>query len=155
MHLPPAVSYEVVRSGWHLFIGSALTTMAAVGTACFRMQQVSMIRPVGVAGIALGSTGESFLAWRRSPVGLLQWDGSQWLWPDFGDVPVQSVNLCLDFQFLMLLELKSDAGKTTWLFLEERFDHARWLALRRAIAVQGRGLVDPESELRVSAHADS
>jgi hypothetical protein len=119
------------------------------------MQQVSMIRPVGVAGIVLGGTVESFLAWRRSQVGLLQWDGSQWLWPDFGDVPVQSVNLCLDFQFLMLLELKSDAGKTTRLFLEERFDHARWLALRRAIAVQWRCLVDPESELRVSAHADS
>jgi hypothetical protein len=155
MHLPPAVSYEVVRSKWHLFIGGALITLAVAGTACFWVQQVVSLGSTCLACIVVVSATASFLAWCRTPVGLQQWDGAQWLWPEFGDVPVQSVNLFLDLQVSVLFELKSVTGKTTRLFLEQRFKFANWLALRRAIVVQVPRLVNPEAELRISAEIDT
>ena len=155
MHLPPAFSYEVVRSKWHLFFWVALIALAVAGTACFEVLQVISIRTRGLDCIVVASAIASFLGWRRSPVGLLQWDGAQWLWPEFGDMPVQSVNLCLDLQFCVLLELKSVTGKTTWLFLGQRSNTAKWLALRRAIVVHAPSLVNPEAELRISAEIDT
>jgi hypothetical protein len=127
--------------------------MAVAGTTCFWIQQASQDLPAGIACIVVFSNIASFLAWRRSPVGLLQWDGAQWLWSEFGEVPVQSVSLCLDLQFFVLLQLKSATGKATWLFLEERLDRSRWLALRRAMVVQRQFSADPDAELSISAKA--
>jgi hypothetical protein len=133
MHLPPAVSYEVVRSRGHFFMACALGALAIAVAFFFWMQQVSAFRIACLAGLAVLSSIASLLAWRKSPVGLLQWDGARWLWPGFGGSPVQSATVCVDLQNFVLFQLKSAAGKTVWLYLEERNDRARWLALRRAM----------------------
>jgi hypothetical protein len=145
MHLPPAVSYRVVRSRWHFYLWCALTSLAVAATACYWIQQDALSRSLGLAGIVIVSAVGSFLAWRSSPAGLLHWDGIQWLWPGFGESPVQSVELCLDLQFMVLLQLKSAAGKTIWLFIEESGDDAMWLALRRAIVFSGHGYIDADA----------
>ena len=115
-----------------------LPVLSIAASACFWMHQVSTLRVACMVGLTGVCGIVSLLVWRNSPIGLLQWDGGRWLWQGFSDTPVQSAHMCLDLQYFVLFQLKSAAGETAWLYLEERNDHARWIALRRAIVAWGR-----------------
>ncbi len=143
MHLPPAVSYEVVRSRWQFFIACALAILSASAALLFWVQQGSSARAIALACAAGTCSPLPFVLWRKAPTGLLYWDGAQWLWPGFSDAPVHHMRLCLDLQSFLLVQIGLAQGETAWLFMEERDDRARWLALRRALVARGRAEVNP------------
>lgn len=125
----------------------ALGVLAIAVAACFWIQQVSTLRIACLAGFAGFCSTASLLAWRKSPVGLLQWDGARWLWSGFAKGPVHSAVLCLDLQYFVLFQLQSAAGEKVWLYLDEQNDHARWLALRRAIVCRAHSQENSEDAL--------
>lgn len=133
MHLPPAVSYVVVRSRWHFYGLLALGGIGLLSAAAYWSEQPFGMGVALVAGVAGVSIPVAFLAWCRSPCGVLQWDGSQWMWSGFGEASVQRLLVSLDFQFLMLVQICADDGQSVWLFLQECADGERWAALRRAL----------------------
>jgi hypothetical protein len=71
--------------------------------------------------------------WFYTEQGRLRWDGQQWLWSGFGDVPVQQLSVLLDFQRLILLKLQANPGDVRWIWLEAPKRGRQWLAIRRAI----------------------
>ena len=137
MHMPPAVSYEVVRSRWHFFIVCFVGSLAALVVAAYGIQQPESARLAALVGISSMCLFFALVGWFKSPVGVLRWDGATWVWSGFGDVPVKSLELRLDLQFAMWLELTAESGKTVWFLLEARHDRLQWLRLRRAVVAQG------------------
>ena len=138
MHLPPAVSYEVVRSRWHFYALCVLWASAVLVGACFAEVQ-SHSRLWGMVWLVTAvSAPLSFWAWRRSATGLLQWDGGQWSWSGLGDQAVHSLRVTLDLQAVLMVQLHTRDGKSVWLVLERGTQPARWLALRRALFARHR-----------------
>lgn len=146
MHLPPAASYSVKPSRWHLALLCALVLAGWLAVAAYGATQAGMLRLSLLAAAALAGTCACCIAWHSSPQGLLQWDGSQWLWSGFAGAGVRSLDLVLDLQWLLLVQLRSEHGKTVYLFLDQRPGHADWLALRRAVLARppAPGNVDDE-----------
>ena len=82
------------------------------------------------AGIAAG------IAWHRTPVGRLAWDGEVWCWKSPGyQAGTVEYKLCVlgDFQHLLLLRLENPDHACLWLWVERRAMPERWLDLRRAV----------------------
>ena len=144
MHLPPAVSYPVVRSRWHLFgIGSLAVLGSLVNGALVWHQWwqagaslclvlFALIAPVSVIG--------AVAAWYKGPVGRLHWDGLEWFWRGVDQAQIrqiQQVSIALDFQFLVLVQLRCETARSQWIFLQEGTDRSQWLALRRALVSSG------------------
>ncbi len=74
----------------------------------------------------------ALVAWRRSPAGMLRWDGQGWHWSG-SEPPVAGVlAVHLDLQFCLVLCLMPPAGPRIWLWPERGSDAALWSALRRA-----------------------
>jgi hypothetical protein len=71
--------------------------------------------------------------WFYIPQGRLRWDGQQWLWSGFGDVPVQKLFVVLDFQRLILVKLQANPLGARWIWLDAPKRDRQWLAMRRAI----------------------
>lgn len=152
MHRPPAVSFPVGRSRWHATVLFACVLLAWLSL-------FSLARTVGtefpawalaaqVLLILLTGLGAA-MAWRRSPVGTLRWDGEQWLWVASQDHPVAGLRMVFDFQRLVLVSVRRVGQSRLWLWLEpgNGTPHG-WLALRRALVhstVHG---------LRAPAHPD-
>jgi toxin CptA len=133
MHRPPAVTHRVARSRWHLRLVLAI---ALLGTATCALLQTHLSSPVArLACLAIPAAALclAYWDWKQAAVGLLQWDGQQWLWTGFGDQPVHSVRLTLDFQRLMLIKVVAEGGSGAWLWLEAPSMDRHWLALRRAL----------------------
>jgi toxin CptA len=133
MHRPPAVTHSVDRSRWHLRLVLSILVLGALVCALLfdtlpgPMERLLCLLVPGVAMcIALSD-------WLRAAKGLLQWDGLQWLWSGFGDRPVRSLTLILDFQRVMLVKVRAEDGGSAWLWLETADMNRHWLALRRAI----------------------
>jgi hypothetical protein len=88
----------------------------------------------GLFGLAwLGSFLVSVHGWRRSPQGHLRWTGQVWTWSSGPSLVCREVVVHLDLQFVLLLSLRTEAGRRLWLWPERRADLARWRDLRRAI----------------------
>lgn len=133
MHLPPAVSYDVVRSRWHFYALCMLWGSAVLCAVCFSMvQNHSPLAWSGLLAVVICAP-LSFAAWRRAATGLLQWDGARWTWSGFDDAPVRALRISLDLQHVIGLYLRADDGRSVWLFPERGTDSLRWLALRRAL----------------------
>ncbi len=96
----------------------------------------------------------AFDAWRRSPVGRLQWDARAspaavlvdtpaggWLWHGSGREAqaLQRVDWMLDAQRVVLLRLHAAGQRPKWVWLEARRDPLRWDDLRRALCAHARG----------------
>lgn len=133
MHLPPAVTFEVVRSRWQFFAGISLGALAIATTITFWFGQTSPARGVSLAAITVFCGWLWLVSWHRSPVGKLVWDGTHWWWSGFGAVDVVDARLCMDFQFCFLLRLQAIDGQSAWLFIDRKTDRRNWLALRRAV----------------------
>lgn len=133
MHLPPAVSYKVVRSRWHFFVLLMLCFVALVSTAGLWGSPGPVWRPALSALVVALCIAMSARALLQSAQGTLLWDGSHWLWTGFGDDPVKGLNVAIDLQRVLLVQAVSSNHSTAWLFLQAGSDAKRWAAVRRAL----------------------
>ena len=133
MHNAPAVTYPVGRSLFH-----GVLVFAAAGMGCLTALLWLAIPVahgwrqwllVGVLVVVVLSAGH---AWRRSPDGVLSWDGYNWEWTSSGTVQAGQLVVHVDLQSWMIVSLRSGRGKTVWLWPERRSDALHWVALRRA-----------------------
>lgn len=133
MHRPPAASHSVQRSRWH-GVGIVSICLIAVGAVAGFWQSAADIFPKCTVLACLVLSGAwAAKDWVYAEQGLLRWDGQQWLWSGFGDVPVQKLFVVLDFQRLILVKLHADHLGVRWLWLEAPRRNRQWLAMRRAV----------------------
>jgi hypothetical protein len=85
-------------------------------------------------------------AWRRSPAGVLRWDGQGWTWEEGGLVAAGHPEIALDLQNRMLLRWQPEGGRVRWLWLEGAHAPAHWEALRRAVYSRASTPVPPAGE---------
>ena len=134
MHQAPSVSYPVGRSGFaaRTYAALALLGLAAACAWTFQAQAFGW-RQALAAGAALACAAFAWSGWRRSPCGILRWDGSGWQWEEGGAAEAGQPELALDLQTVMLLRWRTHEGRTRWLWLERKSDVSHWEALRRAV----------------------
>lgn len=134
MHSAPAVSYPVGRSrfqGWLIGV-TGLTAMLA-GLLWHIQVHPDGWRQGLFALSLLGACSLAIAGWRRTPVGMLRWDGQAWHWTS-GDTSAGGiVTVQIDLQSCLLLRMRTQAGVRLWLWPERRADVIRWDDLRRAI----------------------
>ena len=155
MRSAPSVMYPVGRSA---FFAQALLSLAGLGVLVLGFLLVSMadsvartrVVPVGV-GLWLLWSCFAVWSWRRSPIGRLQWDAlastadgdskpGAWRWHSdaYQDgALMQRVEPMLDLQTRMLLRLRNRDAATSWVWVEQHRDPARWDDLRRAVKAHG------------------
>lgn len=134
MHSAPAVSYPVGRSR---FQGQLIVVLGLIGCLaglawCATVERLGWRQGLFFVILSLACWVAS-LAWSRSSVGELTWDGQGWRFNGALGALNGEVRLQLDLQFCMLLRLRSDDGRRWWLWSEKRSAPAGWLALRRAV----------------------
>lgn len=142
MHNAPPVTYPLGRSHfqglallglWLAGVGVLALWWRAAPAADWRLWTVLAF--VLVAGLAAG------LAWARSPVGQLCWDGQDWRWESQGyqsGTPVRDLAVVLDLQRILLLRLENQDHATLWLWAGRSNQPERWLDLRRAVYARHR-----------------
>ena len=72
------------------------------------------------------------IAWRHfrvAPCGTLSFDGQHWSFAGRQG----RLQMCVDFQALMLLRLVSTGHPTRWIWVQRRSAHAQWRDVRRAV----------------------
>lgn len=133
MHAAPSVTYPVGRSRFAALLvgtlqglGLAAATLWAVLAPGFGWRQAAAFAAVLVFGSL------AWIAWLRSPSGLLQW-GARWQWQAGGTTWAGDVECALDLQSRMLLRFRPEAGRPRWLWVERKSDPSHWDALRRAV----------------------
>lgn len=134
MHSAPAVSYPVGRSRFQGWLVGVTGMAGAVSGVLWRYQAHPAGWPQWLFSMTLlGACLVAALAWRRSPRGILCWDGQAWSWESLDASVGGVVTLHLDCQSCLLLSLYTHAGVRLWLWPEHRADVARWNDLRRAV----------------------
>ena len=133
MHNAPAVSFPLARSHFQGFF-LALVWLCGVAVTLFGC---ALADPVGwrqyvALGLVFCLGASAAWAWRQSPVGVLQWDGQSWSLKSPSTSTTGIVSVHLDFQFFLLLSLRSDGGHLFWLWLDRPNASSQWDALRRA-----------------------
>lgn len=148
MHNAPAVNYPVGRSRFQAWL-LGLTGFGGIATGLLWRYQVDLApwRQWLFAVALLGAFILAADAWRRSPSGLLRWDGQAWSWNTADTSATGVLAVHLDLPFCMLLSLRADAGARMWLWPQRSADAGLWNALRRAVfsrsgSGQGRGASD-------------
>ena len=133
MHNAPAVTYPVGRS---LFHGGLVLAAGGLGSLIALLWLATPVATgwrqwllVGVLVVVVLSAGN---AWRRSPHGVLRWDGHSWEWASSGTVQTGQLVVHVDLQSWMIVSLRFSRGATVWLWPERRSDALHWVALRRA-----------------------
>jgi toxin CptA len=134
MHAAPSVTYPVGRSPFAAWL-YALAGLAGLGVAvAWSVQSATFGWRQGLALGAVFACGSLALAsWRRSPTGVLRWDGVGWTWEEGPVVGGGRPEIALDLQNRMLLAWQPESGRVRWLWLERARDPAHWEALRRAV----------------------
>jgi len=137
MHQPPPVSYPVVRGG--AWIAAVVGASVAVPVyACLRYP-LSPWRQALVLAVMLASGVAALLTWWRAPRGVMQWDGSGWFWQHPPSDTPGRLEVCLDWQHLMLLRWRSDEGPPTWFWVSRASAPAQWDDWRRAVYTRQAG----------------
>ncbi len=155
MRNAPAVMYPVGRCA---FYAKVLLGLAGMGGLVVAFPLITMVdsterTPVVLVGMGLWLLWSCFAAWswRRSPTGRLQWDAlashadgegqaGAWRWHSdaYQDgALMQRVEPMLDLQTRMLLRLQNRDAATSWIWVEQDRDPARWDDLRRALMAHG------------------
>lgn len=137
MRRAPAVSYSVIRSHWHgRFIALMFTfALGLLGAFVFAQTEIDL-RTVVMTGTLLGAGAFAFHAWKRSPTGILHWDGQHWFWSGFDAHRPCRLALLLDFQRLVVISVVGDGKRVTRLWLEAGRGNPAWMPLRRAIVAR-------------------
>ena len=134
MHAPPAVSHPAGRSAVAAGLALALWLLGAGVIAAWTMLTREPGLPHAAAtGAVVASGAFALVAWSRSPVGVLGWDGSGWMWHGPHGAQPGRPELALDLQQLLLLRWRPEAGGTRWLWLARGSAPLHWEALRRAV----------------------
>ncbi|WP_325109212.1 hypothetical protein [Ramlibacter sp.] len=107
--------------------GLAVALAWSLQTDTFGWRQALAFAAVAACGAL------AVLAWRRSPTGLLRWDGRAWSWEEGGEAGCGHPEIALDLQNRMLLRWQPETGRARWLWPERAADSAHWAALRRAV----------------------
>jgi hypothetical protein len=133
MHGAPAVSYPAGRSSWAGVAILGLWLAGAAGIVLWSVQARTSPGGVAIACALLATSGAIALgAWRRTPAGVLAWDGSSWTWAMDSVAQAGQPEVALDAQRLMLVRWQGEGG-VTWLWLERDRQPMRWDDLRRAV----------------------
>ena len=134
MHSAPAVSYPVGRSHFQgCLLGGTVLIGVLAGMLWFYVSGLAGWR-LGLYAITLVGTGAlAIQAWRRTPGGVLRWDGQVWRWTTEAASVCGVLTVHLDFQFCLLLSLRTDAGVRLALWPQRQTDTVHWHALRCAV----------------------
>ena len=136
MHSAPAVSCPVVPSRT---VALAAWSLRASGTVCCAAAAVTMNRTEGGtwrwASMLAVSLLAGVVAWRHlrsAQAGVLNFDGQHWSFAG----RARRLQVCLDFQTLMLLRLVSVGHSTRWIWLQSgkaNGSKGQWRDVRRAV----------------------
>jgi toxin CptA len=133
MHRPPAVSFSVVRSQWHLRLLAIVWLLGLSAAWTFAENQALS----GVVAVSLSVLAAGLIAlfgWRNASVGTLRWDGQDWHWSGFDEDALCQLVLQLDFQKLLLVSVTDKTkNRVVRLWLEAVPGDIRWISLRRAV----------------------
>ena len=139
MRNAPSVSFPVGRSP---FEGRLLLCLGLAGGAALGLWRwqtaASDLLAVGLLGLWMAGCVLAWRRWRASAAGWLHWRDGAWT---FGasrasadnDIVLARLRVALDFQTILLLELKSASRAPRWLWLSHSDDPPHWNALRRAV----------------------
>lgn len=151
MRNAPSVIYPVGRCA---FYARLLQGIGVLGGLVLAAGALTVARPAAhiadlLVGVSLWLLWLGFAAWswRRTPVGQLHWDAlaggagpegraGAWRWHSDAcqdGALLQRVEPMLDLQSRMLLRLRNPDAPTSWVWVEQRRDPARWDDLRRAL----------------------
>ncbi len=146
MHSAPAVSFPVGRSrfqgGVILFVFLACSAIALVwhGQTDLAIWRQGLFLVCSLVTCAIAA-----VMWRRSPQGSLRWDGQDWSWTEKNESQSGRLSVHLDFQFFLLVSLRTECGVRLWLWPERQAMALRWHDLRRAVFSRTR--VGPNQDL--------
>ena len=133
MHSAPSVSYPVGRSAFAGRLLASLGLLGLLAAAAWTLQSGFGWRQLAAFLTVLASGTLAVGGWRRSPPGVLSWDGAAWGWEQGGSRRPGRPELALDLQSRLLLRWRPDEGRTHWFWLERTSDASHWDALRRAV----------------------
>lgn len=136
-HNAPPVVYPLGRSSFQAYLlasvwGAGLLVAIAWFYASGRIDWRIPLVAVFVLFAGFAAHG----GWKNSPAGNLAWDGQLWRWESPGyqtGVAEQQLSVLADFQNVLLLRIKNQAGASLWLWVERKAFPERWLDLRRAV----------------------
>jgi hypothetical protein len=155
MRNAPSVMYPVGRCAFYAQILGCLGVLGGLAVAFTLATTADSIPkpPAPLLGIGLWLCwlGFAVWSWRRSPIGRLQWDAlasgadaehpsGGWRWHSDAypeGALMQRVEPMLDLQTRVLLRLRNADAATSWIWVEQRHDPARWDDLRRALKARG------------------
>jgi hypothetical protein len=134
MHSAPAVHYPVGRS--HLRRTILVLPCFLSGVVGFYwLQAAEHMGPLHGLAVLLWLMA-CLLTLREEfgqQEGFLHWDGQQWSRDAAAGNQVGVPRVRLDFQYWLLLEFRSDDGRSVWLWPDRKVAPQRWDALRRAL----------------------
>ena len=137
MHSAPSVNFPVRRSLvatrglWMLWCAGAVC-VAAASLAGHVLGWRTLVL-VGMSG-CVGAVLRWSLIDRDASIGeLLHFDGRGWSLSSIAASGEGRLEVCLDFQSLMLLNLSEFGRPRRWMWLERASDPQRWQDLRRAV----------------------
>jgi hypothetical protein len=147
MHAPPSVTYPVGRSPFAAWL-YALAGLAGLGVALAWSVQSDTFgwRQALALAAVFACASLAAAAWRRSPTGVLRWDGLGWTWEEGAFAGAGRPEIALDLQNRMLLRWQPGGGRVRWLWVERASDPAHWEALRRAVYSRASTPVPPAGE---------
>jgi hypothetical protein len=134
MHAAPSVTYPVVRSAFAAVPWAALAVLGLATAGGWTWQADAFgWRQLLAFATVLASASLGLLAWLRSPVGALCWDGRGWSWQQGAAAEFGRAELALDLQARLLVRWRPEGGRALWLWVEQESAAADWDALRRAV----------------------
>lgn len=129
---PPAVSWLVQRSAVHLAcVGLLMCLLLAVNLACLQALGFAVAHGV-LPVVSLLSVALALNGWYKSPIGILCWTGSRWVWEGFLHNAPASVECALEWPGGALLRLSTPAAPPLWLWIDAGNAERRFSAMRRA-----------------------
>lgn len=150
MHNAPSVKFPVGRCGLYGVLLALLGVLGAVALGLWcALDATPRTFWLGLVGGVLGAIWGigALRAWRRSPVGQLKWNALErpdleapagaWRWHSDscpGGMPLQRVELMMDWQGAVLLRLHCADAPARWIWAERGRNPALWNDLRRALA---------------------
>lgn len=138
MHRPPALSFQVGRSRWHVRVLWAIVMLNFVGWCVMALApRAEFPTWVLVPQVILCVLTAAYAtwAWRHSPMGTLRWDGERWFWVGSQETPISGLRIVFDFQRLVLVSLSGINRSALFLWLEpaDAMSPQAWHALRRVL----------------------
>jgi len=157
MHSAPWVSYPVgrTRNAERILLISWGIGFCAVSIACLGSPSIGWREGL----LLLTALGAGLMAWvgavRHSASADLIFDGQHWTVSGEAQIQTARASVALDLQFLLLVCLSSQSGRTRrWIWLDRNAMPARWRDLRRALYSRA-APVDPSGRAPSSIAANA